>query len=78
MCILKSNGVMVLFCINDGLTYASDIYRHNPFTLPYISKVLNLMEAHDLINRKVEGRKKTITLTDKGKQVTMLLKKIKL
>jgi predicted transcriptional regulator len=67
--LLRDKPAKVFLLLKNKSTYLSDIAKETGTTYVYITHLATLLQQKGMVTIQAAGKKKTVSLTDKGKEV---------
>ncbi len=74
--ILREKPVRIILSLLKEDTYLTRVSKETDCTYSHTVKVLNELKKHGLVEFKKEGRINKVNLTEKGKEIAILLKNL--
>ncbi len=75
--LLRDKPAKALILLKGRSTYLSDIAKETGTTYVYITHLMKLLQQKGLATIQSAGKKKTVTLTEKGKEVANAVEELR-
>ena len=75
--LLRDKPAKVFSLLKNKSTYLSDIAKETGTTYVYITHLMTLLQQKGLVTIQSTGKKKTILLTEKGKEVANAVEELR-
>ncbi len=75
--LLRDKPAKVFLLLKSKSTYLSDIAKETGTTYVYITNLATLLQQKGLVTIQASGKKKTVTLTEKGKEIANAVEELK-
>lgn len=75
--LLRDKPAKVFLLLKSKSTYLSDIAKETGTTYVYITNLVSLLQQEGLVTVQAAGKKKTVTLTEKGKEIANAVEELR-
>ena len=75
--LMRDKPAKVFLLLKSKSTYLSDIAKETGTTYVYITNLVSLLQQKGLATVQAAGKKKTVTLTEKGKEIANAVEELK-
>lgn len=75
--LLRDKPARVFLLLKSKSTYLSDIAKETGTTYVYVTNLASMLQQKGLVTIQAAGKKKTVTLTEKGKEIANAVEELK-